>query len=48
MEGREKPYADKYMEILGEQNYDFNMGLTEFWALDLCYTDCTLSTEQQM
>jgi hypothetical protein len=23
MEGREKPYADKYMEILVEQNYNF-------------------------
>jgi hypothetical protein len=26
MEGREKQYADKYMEILGEQNYDFKFG----------------------
>lgn len=26
MEGRDKPYVDKYMEILGEQNYDFKSG----------------------
>jgi hypothetical protein len=26
MEGRVKPHADKYMEILAEQNYDFKFG----------------------